>query len=1519
MLREKIKKQKKNGKRVLALLLAVVTALSMNATGWAASKEAGQNETDGQVQKDHVIFAVDRDGTSKISANGNNVSCDTGVKYEGESSSLKLTAGGGDNSIFLDSFDYTGYNFVEFYVYTKAANTQAGTWWGNDTDLKPGKWTLVRLDLGHEYITLLNDQGQEFCPNKWHKGSPFVGRLVLRFMGSGCKAGTEFWVSSVKGYSTRRANSVATVERAGYASSNAKAEYVTDRTYDDESNTADNLMKATEKGLLKVTVSGGEASVGIWSSQMNDVSMAGQVYFYVYTDARNTKAGGWWCGDTPLTPGKWTKVTLTKEMKPQNWNGKDIFDREIGPRAFAYRFMGGSDGTVFYVTSLYADMPFAKEPVKIITNHCSTDQESYLRGDTVTLTAGPAPEGKTFDYYTVNGVYAGRNGFVVADKESVVDVVYREANVIQSANKAGASGVDGNDSAISFDAKRAHGEEKGAIKVQAGKEDSAIYLDSFDYTGYNFVEFYVYTEAENTMAGTWWGNDTILQPGKWTLVRLDLGHENITLLNDQGQEFCPNKWHKGSPFVGRLVLRFMGSGCKAGTEFWISSVKAYSTRSVNSVAAAKSDGYASSNAKAEYVPDKTYEDESLAADSLVKAAEEGLLKVTVTGNEAAVGIWNSLLSDVSMAKQVYYYVYTEAKNAKAGGWWCGDTPLTPGKWTKVTLTREMKPQNWNGKDIFDPEIGPRAFTYRFMGGSDGTVFYVTSLYADMPFAKEPVEIITNHCTTARAGYLRGDMVTLKAASAPEGKVFDYYTVNGRYVGRNGFVAADKRNVVEAVYRDAHVVQPANKAGASGIDGNGSSISYDAKRAFEDESGSIKVTAGKDDNAIYLDRFNFTGYSAVEFYVYTQAENTQAGTWWGNDTKLQPGKWTRVRLDLGHENITLLNDQGQEFCPNHWQKGHPFVGRLVLRFMGSGCKAGTEFWISSVKAYGSLQVNNVSAVERDGYAASNAKAEYVTEKSYDGTDARVKACDQGALKVTVTGGEAAVGVWNKLPDHIDTASQVYFYVYTDAKNTKAGGWWCGDTPLAPGKWTKVTLTREMKPQNWHMKNIFDSSVQQGGVRGFAYRFMGGTDGTVFYVTSLYAEVPYDTGKTPDPNKGKEMWIGGWDVPNNTYQDYKLAKDMGLTHMFIDCFMARKGTPEYYQQLAYCEQVGLKAIVGMDTNLDNPHNVQTDMYDYSIYPAVDMINLWDEPPMAQFPDVQARVRAMNELYKGKDMTLLINMDPYNCIEQNVGGISGNHATYYWDTEKYLRPYCDTVLKEITGRKILSTTIYPLRKTGIYDIWLDRLSWYAECAKQDNAEVHAFIQAFDGETERPITKKAELSYQIYTDMAFGIKGYTYFTYRKSLLEEIGGGCVDLDGRPTSLYYWAKEINEAVAKFDEVYLSYKWDGVLPLKGTDYSRLQNCLDKIHNPLTRLACASNVTATKDTLVGQFFDDRGKSGLFVSNFSDPLENQWDEVSFTFWGARSAVVYRNGEATVQPVYQNQLKISLAPGEGVFVIPQ
>lgn len=410
--------------------------------------------------------------------------------------------------------------------------------------------------------------------------------------------------------------------------------------------------------------------------------------------------------------------------------------------------------------------------------------------------------------------------------------------------------------------------------------------------------------------------------------------------------------------------------------------------------------------------------------------------------------------------------------------------------------------------------------------------------------------------------------------------------------------------------------------------------------------------------------------------------------------------------------------------------------------------------------------------------------------------------------------------------------------------------------------------------------------------------------------------------PEYEDNKSMWIGGWDVPMNTLEDYRMAKDMGLTHMFIDNMFAKKGTEGYIQQLKYCEEVGLKAIVGMDAALNNVDKVKLDTTDYSIYPSVDMINVWDEPYSSNFDEVAEWVDKLNEIYNG-EMTLFINQTPMS---------NRDDEAYEESTEAFLELAYTKFLSKLNGRKIFSTDIYPLLEAyGEYALdtsWLHKMEVYANYAKQyrnEGGEFHMFIQTYSANKNRDVLSKKDITFQVYTDMAFGINGFTYFTYRKSFIGGFGGGCVenDVSCTPNDTYYWAQEVNSEIAKFDHVYLSFDWEGVMGVNGTNNFEIEpdyenNSFSLLKAPLSTLNGVKSVSATEDTLIGQFKDKDGRAGFIVTNFTEPTNLLKDVVTFNFKNANRAIVYRNGEKQIYEVKGGKLNLKLDAGEGVFVIP-
>lgn len=409
--------------------------------------------------------------------------------------------------------------------------------------------------------------------------------------------------------------------------------------------------------------------------------------------------------------------------------------------------------------------------------------------------------------------------------------------------------------------------------------------------------------------------------------------------------------------------------------------------------------------------------------------------------------------------------------------------------------------------------------------------------------------------------------------------------------------------------------------------------------------------------------------------------------------------------------------------------------------------------------------------------------------------------------------------------------------------------------------------------------------------------------------------------------KELMIGGWDSPIPTKENYQAAKDMGLTHIFLDQVYANIDSPQYAEILDWCEEIGLDAILLLGSNVDHDATEEwTDadwelLYERAESPAADMICYWDEPFVDNFGDVLDIVNRHNAKY-GDDPeapTFNVTYNPQANVNSNeVGTIS---------YQEYADKLWEEVMSKVQGEKFLSLDVYPLYQsngaTGVSSGWLPKLETMANLAKENDADFHMFIQNYwdtsaDGTTRR--VDDVDLSYQVYVCMAFGITGFSYFTYTESFLSSMTGGCVTReDCEPTELYYYAQELNTELKKFDNVYLSFDWQGVYTILGSENETGVNIgFEAMKDPLDSLSCADSVSATQDTVIGQFKDKDGNDGLLIANYSDPAARLSDAVSLEFKDADRALVWRNGERSVYVLKDGVLNLELEAGEGVFVIP-
>ena len=390
------------------------------------------------------------------------------------------------------------------------------------------------------------------------------------------------------------------------------------------------------------------------------------------------------------------------------------------------------------------------------------------------------------------------------------------------------------------------------------------------------------------------------------------------------------------------------------------------------------------------------------------------------------------------------------------------------------------------------------------------------------------------------------------------------------------------------------------------------------------------------------------------------------------------------------------------------------------------------------------------------------------------------------------------------------------------------------------------------------------------------------------------------------------IGAWVEPSASPEAYRLAKEMGLTHLFVgdSAFGIERGTEAFADVLRLCERTGLRAVV---RNM-NRYPV-ADTTDYSRFPAVAGINYWDEPFDTDFEKL-IRLAEEHERRYGDKIFCFNNLNP-------------NETCEWWhpwsaekDYETYVEEYCEKILSRIhSGEKWLSCDIYPLimrdGKVAVKETWLDGVECIARNAKKYGAEPHFFVQVSSWMDYPPMTE-AGLRYQFSVETAFGIRHFTYFTYADysdpSGQSASFTGMTDRTGEVLRAQYgYAKRINAELKCMQAEYLSWTWQKTVAIAG---KKTQNLFGKLAKAGSALPEIKNVGVSADLLIGHFLSPAEENIYALANFQNPFDSEENTVEMELPAGSHVHIFAGGRWTEKILNGDKLQLVLAPGEGVFV---
>ena len=231
----------------------------------------------------------------------------------------------------------------------------------------------------------------------------------------------------------------------------------------------------------------------------------------------------------------------------------------------------------------------------------------------------------------------------------------------------------------------------------------------------------------------------------------------------------------------------------------------------------------------------------------------------------------------------------------------------------------------------------------------------------------------------------------------------------------------------------------------------------------------------------------------------------------------------------------------------------------------------------------------------------------------------------------------------------------------------------------------------------------------------------------------------------------------------------------------------------------------------------------------------------------------------------------------------------------------------------------------KTITYSLdtgWLTNLETVAEQGKAGGFSTGVTLQSYGGEwwsttyqwygknLRRDPISDADIQFQVYTALAYGMKKINYFTYWEHPIQtkEYYTSCMveygENGGVETDVYRYVQTANKEIKKFDHVFLDYDWQETLSASDSKDTK---------------GCVSTWSQTTDVILSRMYDKKKQlDGFWLVNASDPIKDTKKTVDVTFADATKAIVFADGEKKIVSLSNGKYETTLAAGEGQFVIP-
>ena len=329
--------------------------------------------------------------------------------------------------------------------------------------------------------------------------------------------------------------------------------------------------------------------------------------------------------------------------------------------------------------------------------------------------------------------------------------------------------------------------------------------------------------------------------------------------------------------------------------------------------------------------------------------------------------------------------------------------------------------------------------------------------------------------------------------------------------------------------------------------------------------------------------------------------------------------------------------------------------------------------------------------------------------------------------------------------------------------------------------------------------------------------------------------------------------------------------------------------------------------------NPDKIPSSNYEYYDYDSYLGNMIYDEPGTDKYKSMAELTAYYNKELPGK--LCYYNLLPmYANAAQLKYGAGAAQIAYYDEDPDLYKKYVESYAETVPG-DYMCVDIYPYRSSGknksTYTGYLKNMDIFASACRKYGRDFWLYIQSTDYDGGKWTPDYADLRWQTYIGMSFGVKTFIHFVY------DWGGyeNTFIKDGKPTDIYYAAQKINNEIKALSDDYAKYENVGAFNLNCEktkfDYAKFDNQY-KDFNILT------DITSSDPLLFGCFEEKDGDGYAFtVVNMNNVnTKPTAAHLSFRLDGYDNVYIWQGGVKTKLTPHGGEYSVVLASSEGVFI---